>query len=124
MDEILLPCNVCKEMLPEDNFYYSHKYPYKRNYRGYDCKACSLKRQKELRDDPNESKHRELFWDDLIELLTRLGYDVSDMENNPIHDQFKKRYEKELSIPVKTKKEKMREYHRLYSQKRRQDGRL
>lgn len=51
------------------------------------------------------------------ELLQRIGYDISDLENNPIHDQFMTKYEEQLNIPVKTitdedRKEKRRLYHK------------
>jgi hypothetical protein len=53
------------------------------------------------------------------ELLQRIGYDISDLENNPIHDQFMTKYEDELNIPVKTiTDEDIKEKRRLYHKRR------
>jgi hypothetical protein len=58
------------------------------------------------------------------ELLQRIGYDISDLENNSIHEQFMTKYEDAMSRPLKRvtddeKKEKRRLYlKRLQMSKR------
>lgn len=116
-DDKTYKCTNCFCELPSFKFYCSSAYPMSRDYHSNYCKDCLTLKNKEYNSGNLSSEIYKMNLMNCHELLQRIGYDISDLENNPIHDQFMTKYEEQLNIPVKTitdedRKEKRRLYHK------------
>lgn len=121
-EEKLYPCSRCLRNLPYTAFFKSISYPSGRDYLANYCKVCVRERNEELKENPKSSQ---IYIHDIKlshELLSMIGYDISDLENNSIHTQFLKKYEDIINRPIDTeklKKEKRKEALQRYLEKKR-----
>ncbi len=118
-DDKTYKCTSCLCELPSFKFYCSPGYPISRDYHSNYCKECFLNKSKEYNSGKLTSEFYKINLMSCHELLHKIGYDISDLENNSIHDQFMTKYEEQLSIPVKTiTDEERKEKRRLYLKRR------
>jgi hypothetical protein len=123
-DDKTYKCTNCFLDLPSFKFYSSTAYPVKRDYHSNYCKDCLNLKNKEYNNGNLSSEIYKMNLMNCHELLQRIGYDISDLENNSIHEQFMTKYEDAMSKPLKRvtddeKKEKRRLYlKRLQMSKR------
>lgn len=90
--EKLYPCSRCGCDLPYTAYFKSVTYSSSRDYLANYCKECVKLRNKEIKDNPEVSETYKHDIELSHELLSIIGYDISDLENNPIHTQFLNKY--------------------------------
>lgn len=118
-DIIRYKCTNCLCELPGFKFYCSPVYPISRDNHSNYCKECFSIKTKEYNNKTSSSEIHKINLVHSYELLSRIGYDVSDLENNSIHDQFMRKYEDIMSRPLKTvTDEDKKEKRRLYLKRR------
>jgi hypothetical protein len=117
-DDKTYTCTNCFCELPSYKFYCSSAYPVKRDYHSNYCKDCLNIKNKEYNSGNLSSDIYKMNLMHSYELLQRIGYDVSDLENNSIHEQFMTKYEDVMSKPLKrVTDEEKKEKRRLYLKK-------
>ena len=88
--DALYLCSGCQDYLTPENFHHEKRLKH-RGYCTYKCKEC-INQYNKQRYIPITPTSRE----DINFIMEKLGYDTSDLENNPIHVQFDVRYQKWL----------------------------
>lgn len=117
-EDKLYKCTNCFCELPSDKFYCSTAYPISRDYHSNYCKDCLTLKNKEYNSGNLSSDVHKMNLIHSYELLERIGYDVSDLENKSIHEQFMTKYKDIMSRPLKkVTDEEKKEKRRLYLKK-------
>lgn len=100
-DNALYRCSTCKEYKHTSAFYTQKNIPQRDNI-SYRCRECVSTIERAKRQPPMDMRK------EVNRIFEILGYDLSDLENNPIHLQFEKRFqerEKEREERRKTRQE-------------------
>lgn len=85
-------CSNCLLDLPSEKFYNSKAYPKIRNYHSNYCKECFQIKSEGYKKGEYSSELYKMNLTLSHELLERIGYDISDLDNNSIHEQFMMKY--------------------------------
>ena len=116
-----LECRICYQYLPEEDFYYSKQYPKKRFNRSYWCIECFREKNRAYKQETKEPV--ETDYQIFLRVMTALGYDISDLENNSIHSQFMSKYGDKLKPkPELTPKQRRQLSYQRQIEKKKKGG--